>query len=593
MKPRQTPLLNFLVLSLGIVGTAGTLFLDSAHAGNSTWQGTGTNLHTSGNWTAGLPTASGDTATWNGTHTGNLQLTWLTAFGSANNGTSINITNTQTGSLRLASSSANAGNTDQFALRDITIANGAGAFTLGDSIGNDGIVFRNAGSPGPYINTFTNHDDNTATFASNLFFASGGGQWRTLVFAGSGNWTVNAPLTIVSGGSGNFYLTKNDAGTLTLNAVNGYTATTTVNGGLLSITSSGGLASGNALTIGASGKADFANAGQTLGAVDNANTTANALNFSASTGTITLASLAGAGNTRFGSNGTVTGGISTGTVNAVGLLTASISGGTVAASSLSSTAVSGGAATVSGVATIATMSAGTANLNGATSAITTLNGGTVNLGSSTVLTVNDGTTSGSITGSGGSLTKSGAGTLTLASGGTYNYNGATSVTDGKLIVNGNISTSTTTVSGTGTLGGGGTVGSVIVQAGGTFAPGNSIDNFDIAGALTLGTSSFSVFEINTAGDISDLAIVSGLLTFGGTLNVNNVGSTLVNGDTFDLFNWGSKSGTFSAVNLPVLDSGLTWDDTALYTNGTITVVPEPHAALLGGLGLLALLRRRR
>ena len=83
------------------------------------------------------------------------------------------------------------------------------------------------------------------------------------------------------------------------------------------------------------------------------------------------------------------------------------------------------------------------------------------------------------------------------------------------------------------------------------------------------------------------------MTFGGTLNVNNVGGALVNGDTFDLFNWGSTSGTFSAVNLPGLDPGLTWDDTALYTTGTITVVPEPRAALLGGLGMLALLRRRR
>ena len=31
----------------------------------------------------------------------------------------------------------------------------------------------------------------------------------------------------------------------------------------------------------------------------------------------------------------------------------------------------------------------------------------------------------------------------------------------------------------------------------------------------------------------------------------------------------------------------------LSINGTFTAVPEPSAALLGGLGLLALLRRRR
>ncbi len=241
---------------------------------------------------------------------------------------------------------------------------------------------------------------------------------------GAGDMTLSGVLQ-----SGGF--TKTGNGTLTLtNASNTYSGLTTVNSGALNISSAGNLASGNALTVGASGTADFANAGQTLGAVDNSNTATNALNFSASTGTITLGSLAGAGNTRFGSNGTVTGGISTGTVNAVGLLTASISGGTVGAGSLSSTTVSGGTSTVGGVATIGTMSAGTANLNGTTSAITTLNGGTVNLGSSTVLTVSEGTTSGSITGSAGSLTKTGAGTLTLT--GANTYTGATTVNSGTL-----------------------------------------------------------------------------------------------------------------------------------------------------------------
>ena len=56
--------------------------------------------------------------------------------------------------------------------------------------------------------------------------------------------------------------------------------------------------------------------GETLtitGAVTNAGTTDNALNFTASTGKITLSSLAGAGKTRFGSDADVLGGISVGT----------------------------------------------------------------------------------------------------------------------------------------------------------------------------------------------------------------------------------------------------------------------------------------
>ncbi|MFM2199709.1 MAG: hypothetical protein RLZZ505_3141, partial [Verrucomicrobiota bacterium] len=195
--------------------------------------------------------------------------------------------------------------------------------------------------------------------------------------------------------------------------------------------------------------------------------------------------------------------------------------------------------------------------------------------------------------SNGALTKIGSGALTLSN--THTYSGETKVTAGKLVVNGNISTSIlTTVSGTGTLGGSGTVGELSITSGGTFAPGNSIDNIDVSGNLSLGTGSFSVFEIDTFGDLSDLANVSGIISFGGTLDVNNVGGSLLFGDTFNLFDWGgSVFGAFDTINLPALDPGLSWDQTNLYIDGTLSVVPEPSSALLGGLGLLLLLRRRR
>lgn len=192
-----------------------------------------------------------------------------------------------------------------------------------------------------------------------------------------------------------------------------------------------------------------------------------------------------------------------------------------------------------------------------------------------------------------SVTKTGGGILTLSNINTYE--GATIIDNGTLLVDGNISTSTlTTVNTGGTLGGSGTVGSTSV-IGGTFAPGNSIDSIDITGNLTLGDSSLSNFEINTAGDVADLAIVSALLTFGGTLNVSNLGGTLVAGDVFNLFDWGTTSGAFGAVNLPALAGGLVWNQDGLYSTGTLAVVsvPEPGASLLGGLSLLTLLRRRR
>ncbi len=504
---------------------------------------------------------------------------------------------------------------------------------------------------------------------------TGNGTFRigSITVTGAGNYTV-APTTITQTGGGaataatlgaittaanvSGGLTKNGLGTLTLSGTNTYTGLTTVTSGALNVTSSGSLASGNALSVGASGTADFANAGQTLGAVSNANAATNALNFSASTGTVTLASLTGAGNTRFGSNGTVTGGISTGTVTSVGALNANISGGTitagglltgtissgtVGAGSLSSSAVSGGAVTVTalstigtlsgsgtlgsgsltatsvtggtnqitgaagittlnggnttvgGVATLGTMSSGTATLNGATSSISTLNGGTVNLGSSTVLTVNNGTTSGSITGSGGSLTKSSTGTLTLSADGTYSYSGATNINEGKLVVNGNISTSSLTVGSNGTLGGSGTVGPTTVN--GIFAPGNSIGTLTIGGALGLnGTSNFEIDPTAGLGlnRSSDLANVTGAVSYGGILNVQYGGSSsdFTNGMVFNLFDATSFTDGFSTINLPTLTGGLSWENNLL-SNGSLVVIPEPGTALLGGLGMLALLRRRR
>ena len=57
-------------------------------------------------------------------------------------------------------------------------------------------------------------------------------------------------------------------------------------------------------------------------------------------------------------------------------------------------------------------------------------------------------------------------------------------------------------------------------------------------------------------------------------------------DTFDILDWGTLTGTFDTVNLPSLDPGLSWDVSALYTTGEITVhrVPgEPSVLTWDGI----------
>lgn len=193
----------------------------------------------------------------------------------------------------------------------------------------------------------------------------------------------------------------------------------------------------------------------------------------------------------------------------------------------------------------------------------------------------------------GTLTKEGDGKLTLTTGGSYN--GATNVNGGTLVVNGNISTSAVTVASGATLSGIGTVGSTAVN--GTFAPGNSIGTLEITGTLSL--NNIANFEINPTTGIgfnrsSDLANVSGAISYDGTLNVlyGGLASDFTHGMVFNLFDGSEYFGSFDTLNLPSLTGDLSWQNNLL-TDGTLVVIPEPSAVLLGGLGLLALLRRRR
>lgn len=217
---------------------------------------------------------------------------------------------------------------------------------------------------------------------------------------------------------------------------------------------------------------------------------------------------------------------------------------------------------------------------------------------------------------GAALTKATAGTLILD--GTNSYSGATNVTDGKLVVNGNISTSSlTTVSSGATLGGSGTVGAAIIN--GTLAPGNSPGTLAFTNTLSLNGA--TVMEIDgTAGagvtnghDFVNLtgSGALGVLTYGGALTLD-MGVIFSGGSySWNLFDFASETGTFGTVALAdqysgsLLDADLNgvWDltsgsNTWQFTQSTgalsLVVVPEPNAAMLvGGLGMLALLRRRR
>jgi autotransporter-associated beta strand protein len=168
------------------------------------------------------------------------------------------------------------------------------------------------------------------------------------------------------------------------------------------------------------------------------------------------------------------------------------------------------------------------------------------------------------------FTKTGAGTLTLSNLGNDLGSGAVAVSAGTLYLSGNLGAGSVNVGSAGTIGGDGSItGSLAFFAGADFL-------FNPTTTLTVngGTVSFGGFGV------ADLA---------GLTNAVAEGTyTLINGTA--TFNFANVS-NFGLANAYDLGGG----KSAYFESGSmnLVVIPEPRAALLGGLGLLALLRRRR
>ncbi len=126
---------------------------------------------------------------------------------------------------------------------------------------------------------------------------------------------------------------------------------------------------------------------------------------------------------------------------------------------------------------------------------------------------------------------------------------------------------------------------------GMLAPGLSPAEVSMEGSAELSGDARLVMELGgtVPGDQHDQLEVEGLLSLGGKLEVALLDGFMPRyGDTFDLLDFGALSGRFDTLNLPVLDAGLVWDTSALYSSGAITAVPEPAGILLlfGGFGCL-------
>jgi fibronectin-binding autotransporter adhesin len=490
---------------------------------------------------------------------------------------------------------------------------GSGTQTSSRAIWNSG----GDGEDGPA--TFDVVDANTSV----VFTSNGGNINRPLTKSGAGSLTLNQQIYSVAGNT----VTVN-GGTLQLNNNNFWNGATNVNAGTLIIGnggSTGTIGSGNgAVTIGTTGVLRI-NRGDTY-------TIANAISgeggfIQQGTGTTTLT-----GNNTYGGSTSLQGG------GTLVVTTIADAGGAGSLGTLSTPGASwlgvreNSTLRITGAGTQTTSrivwnDAGTGSgtfdvVDAGASVVFTTTGGTINrelikTGAGAMTLTRQITTTGAVTVNGGSLTLLGANTYsgatnvnagTLAINNSLGSGSTVSVANGAtLINNGTISGAVTTLGSTSVLTGTGTFGGA-VTIGGQLNPGNSPGYQAFNTSLTLGSDALTTFELGgiTRSDLSanginhyDAIDVTGLLTLDGFISLTWFGGyEATNGTTFNLLNWGSidSSGFNLGTDLALptfADTTLSWDTSSFLVDGSIAVIPEPAAALLGGLGLLFLLRRRR
>ncbi len=460
--------------------------------------GDGTNFDSAANWGGTLPsTGNNDTCAFDGSVAGNLALNYSGgnfASGPGSSGINIYLMGTQTGSVMLDNFSANA-NPPNLAIYNVTIDSGAGAFSWGAS-NNKRINY--AARPSGALHIWQNNSTNAAVIGNQIRWVAGGGSAYTMDFGGTGNWVVNNYLQS-DNSAGGVTLQVDGPGTTTWNP-SGYAGVDNINaininGGVLALVAPHPKIGNRAITSYGTFVFNAPSQQQSLSGVISGT---GILQLQA--GTLTLG-----GQSTYSGNTVLNGGelIVNGTENVgvagpLGAGNVVFSGGTLGFSINNTFDYSARFSTDANQA----YSFDTAGQN-----VTLATG---------------------LTSSGGTLTKLGPGTLTLA--GANTYTGNTTIGAGKLLFQGTKSGSGNIVVANSTVLG-------VTENGSQITPAT----------LTVGTTSGATLEFNSVASTSLAPLAAGSISVGGPATININSGTFAVGQSYPLLSW--TGGNAPAVNL--------------------------------------------
>jgi autotransporter-associated beta strand protein len=222
-----------------------------------------------------------------------------------------------------------------------------------------------------------------------------------------------------------------------------------------------------------------------------------------------------------------------------------------------------------------TISAGTLQINTGAS----FGGGNVTNNGVLAFNSSGNSTVGAVINGTGSVTVGNSGTVTLSANNTYS--GGTTVSSGTLLVNNATGSGTgsgaVNVAAGGTLGGGGIIhGSVTVNSGGIYSPGNPVGTLTVNNGFTAASGAVLNY---TLGSVSDLTAVSGNLNLSGTLNITN--GTGFTSATYALFTY---SGMLTLGNLNIIMPQYSTGVINTNTRGVVNLVVTTLGAFPGAYG---------